>query len=162
MIYRPIWSNFKRSFEITLILCGINCYSPLYSLIRDYLIKLVSVIIFLILDHVFLTTSRSPFIIPLMRAHTINEARVCESLNRDEEIAWFADTKGEDHHRGKAIFVFRVLKRGRERENVSFFIKNGQGESVWELELRWRNFLIFRHRGRRSPPGGRQFLFLGF
>ena len=44
MIDHPIWLNLKRSYEITLILRRIDPYSPLYSLSRDYLIKLVSLV----------------------------------------------------------------------------------------------------------------------
>ena len=39
-IHGPIWSNFEEYLKITLILCGFDPNSPLYSSIRDYNIKL--------------------------------------------------------------------------------------------------------------------------
>ena len=62
MIYCLIGSNFKRSYEITLILRGIDPYSLLYSLIRDYLIKLMSLVIILTLDPVFSMNSQTRFV----------------------------------------------------------------------------------------------------
>ena len=43
--YGPIWSHFKRSLKILLFLCGFDPYSPLYFLIHDNFIKLVSFVL---------------------------------------------------------------------------------------------------------------------
>ena len=61
-IHCPIWSNSKRSSEISLIPCGFNPYLPLYPSIRDIFIKLVSLELFLTLDRVQLMTTRSGFV----------------------------------------------------------------------------------------------------
>ena len=54
-----IWWIFKRSLEIIIILFGFDLYSPLYSLIHDYLIKLVNLVIVLTFDRVYSMTLQS-------------------------------------------------------------------------------------------------------
>ena len=62
MIHCVIWSNFKISSEITLVLRGMDPDSPLYSLIRDYLIKLTSLILILTWIGVLSTTAWIRFV----------------------------------------------------------------------------------------------------
>ena len=64
-------TNFKRSSKIILILCGFNPYLPLYSLVRDYLIKLVEFHNFFIIDCVFSTTSWSRFVKKLLGSQKV-------------------------------------------------------------------------------------------
>ena len=59
---RLIWSNSERSSEIILIPGGFDYYSSLYPSIRDYFLKLVSLVLILTLDRVFSMTSRSQFV----------------------------------------------------------------------------------------------------
>ena len=90
--HHPIWSNSKRSSEITLIPCGFDPYSPLHPSICDLILKLVSLDTVLTLDRVFSTTSWSRFVISLIIIFSfllfLSRRRALKRRSNHPEILW--------------------------------------------------------------------------
>ena len=61
--------EFQKISQIPLFICGFDPYSPLYSLIRDYFIKLVSLVLILTQIGVYSTIALIQFVIGLLKIH---------------------------------------------------------------------------------------------